>query len=91
MQVLGTLSALRERHDQYWEIGMATGILCPPAGLGSEEAPGAWAFFGTDRGSWWQKWPSEFRVSLDIVLNRYLETARACHMSRVWNLAELPS
>jgi hypothetical protein len=34
------------RHrDRSSKVGMATGISCPPAGLGSEKAPGAWGVF----------------------------------------------
>ena len=32
--------------DRSLEVGMATGISCPHAGLGSEEVPGAWGVYG---------------------------------------------
>jgi hypothetical protein len=31
--------------DYSSKVGMATGILCPPPGLDSEEAPGAWGVY----------------------------------------------
>jgi hypothetical protein len=41
-----TKSIHSSRPNLYLDVGMATGISCPPSGLGSEEAPDACGDFG---------------------------------------------
>lgn len=46
--VVSASSVVAKSSDHSSEVGIATGIPCAAAGLGSEEAPVAWGVYRTD-------------------------------------------